>query len=85
MSDIEQDEPGIINVAGPSTKVDSPTPKKENVGFFSQYAFCLFTNNLNPSERVSFAEKSSSFKAVQRNTKSRIKACRHPTDCPNGN
>ena len=80
---MEQDEPGTINIAGASTKVDGL--KKENACFFLKLSFCSFTNNLNLSERVSFAKKSSSSKAVQRNSKARIKAFRQPTVYPIGN
>jgi hypothetical protein len=80
---MEQDEPGIISIPGSSTKVDN-LKKEEACVFFFEIPFCSFANNLNSSERVSSAKKNSSFKAVQRNTKSRIKAYRHPTACPNG-
>jgi hypothetical protein len=82
---MEQDEPDIIDIAGPSTtnlRAESPfllAVKEEKVCYSLELLFCSFANNLNPSESVSFAKKSSFFKAVQRNTKSRIKAYSQPT------
>ena len=74
---MEQDEPGIIDIAGPSI-MKAESPKEEKVCFSLELLFFSFAN-LNPSERISFAEKSSSFKAIQRNPKSRIKAYSQPT------
>ena len=72
---MEQDEPGVIDIAGASTKVDS-LKKKVCFFFFLKIPLYLFANNLNPSERISFANKSGSFKTVQRNRKARIKTNR---------
>ena len=60
MSDMELDEPVIINVARPSTNVDS---HKENLKacFFLQMPFGLFGNNLNRSLRNGLLRRKEEF------------------------